>query len=106
MGSVASIERYRFGPFELVITGRATSASAIWPWRSIGAACGGAARELYEQALVAAREHGRSWETGSVLNLVGRAERDEGLHDLALKHLVEGITILHALGNRPGVIES
>jgi len=65
-----------------------------------------AARELYEQTLAVARELGTPWEIGSVLNEIGRAERDEGLRDLALKHLAEGITILHGLGNRPGVIES
>ena len=37
---------------------------------------------------------------------LGRAECDEGHHDLAQKHFAEGMTILHGLGNRPGVIES
>jgi len=65
-----------------------------------------AARKLYEQALDVARELGTPFEIGHALREVGRAECDEGLHDLALKHLTEGMTILHGLGNRPGVIES
>jgi tetratricopeptide (TPR) repeat protein len=65
-----------------------------------------AARELYEQALEVARELGTPWEIGSVLSEIGLAECDEGRPDLALKHLVEGMTILHGMGNRPGVIES
>jgi non-specific serine/threonine protein kinase len=65
-----------------------------------------AARELYEQALAVARELGTPWEIGNTLNEIGRAECDEGRHDLALKHFAEGVTILHGLGNRPDVIAS
>jgi tetratricopeptide (TPR) repeat protein len=65
-----------------------------------------AARESYEQALEVARELGTPFEIGHALNEIGRAECDEGHHDLALKHLAEGMTILHGLGNRQGVIES
>jgi tetratricopeptide (TPR) repeat protein len=65
-----------------------------------------AARELLEQALAVARELGTPWETGSVLKEIGRAECDEEHHDLAQKHFAEGITILHRLGNLPGVIDS
>ncbi len=65
-----------------------------------------AARELYEQALAVARELGTPFEIGHALSEIGRAECDEGRHDLALKHFAEGMTILHGLGNRPGVIDS
>jgi non-specific serine/threonine protein kinase len=65
-----------------------------------------AARELYEQALEMARELGTPFQIGRALSEIGRAECDEGRHDLALKHLVEGMTLLHGLGNRAGVIES
>jgi predicted ATPase/DNA-binding winged helix-turn-helix (wHTH) protein len=65
-----------------------------------------AARELYEQALAVARELGTPFFLGRALGEIGRAECDEGRHDLALKHFAEGMTILHGLGNRPGVIES
>jgi non-specific serine/threonine protein kinase len=65
-----------------------------------------AARELYEQALEVARELGTPFEMGHALNEIGAAECDEGCHDLGLKHFAEGLTILHRLGNRPGVIES
>jgi predicted ATPase/DNA-binding winged helix-turn-helix (wHTH) protein len=65
-----------------------------------------AARELYEQALEVARELGTPFEMGHALNEIGRAECDEGRHDLARKHSAEGMTILHRLGNRPGVIDS
>jgi hypothetical protein len=61
---------------------------------------------LFEQALVMAREDGAPWFIGSTLNDMARAECDEGHPDLALKHLTEGMTILHGLGDRPGVIES
>jgi hypothetical protein len=61
---------------------------------------------LYEQALAMARELGGPWEIGTTLNDIGRAECDEGRPDLALKHFAEGMTILHGLGDRPGVIES
>jgi len=64
------------------------------------------ARELYEQSLAQARELGSPWEIGSVLKEIGRAECDEGRHDLAQKHFTEGITILHGLGNLLGVIDS
>jgi non-specific serine/threonine protein kinase len=64
------------------------------------------ARELYEQSLAQARELGAPWEIGSVLKEIGRAECDEGYHDLAQKHFAEAITILHDLGNLPGVIDS
>jgi len=64
------------------------------------------ARELYEQALAQARELGAPWEIGITLKEIGRAECDEGRHDLAQKHFAEAITILHALGNLPGVIDS
>jgi hypothetical protein len=64
------------------------------------------ARELYEQALAVARELGTPFFLGRALGEIGRAECDEGRHDLALKHFAEGMTILHGLGNRPGVIES
>ena len=53
-----------------------------------------------------ARELGGPWAIGNALNEIGRAECDEGHHELALKHLAEGMTILHGLGNRQGVIES
>jgi tetratricopeptide (TPR) repeat protein len=65
-----------------------------------------AARELYEQALVGARELGTPSGIEYALFEIARAECDEGHHDLALKHFAEGITILHGLGNRPGVIGS
>ncbi len=65
-----------------------------------------AARELYEQALEVAREIGAPFQIGHALSEIGRAECDEGRRDLALKHLAEGMTILHGLGNRPGVIDS
>jgi len=65
-----------------------------------------AARELFEQALAMARELGGAWEIGTTLKDIARAECDEGHQDLALQHLVEGLTILHGLGDRPGVIES
>jgi non-specific serine/threonine protein kinase len=65
-----------------------------------------AAHELYEQSLVVAREVGSPWEIGTALREMGLAECDEGRFDLALKHLAEAMTILHGLGDRPGVIES
>jgi len=64
------------------------------------------ARELYEQSLAQAREIGAPWEIGNVLKEIGRAECNEGRHDLAEKHFAEGIDILHGLGNLPGVIDS
>jgi predicted ATPase/DNA-binding winged helix-turn-helix (wHTH) protein len=64
------------------------------------------ARELYEQSLVMARELGTPFEIGHALTEIGWAECDEGRCDLALKHHTEGMTILHGLGNRPGVIDS
>jgi predicted ATPase/DNA-binding winged helix-turn-helix (wHTH) protein len=65
-----------------------------------------AAHELYEQSLGIAREFGTPWEIGTALREIGLAECDEGRCDLALKHLAEAMTILHGLGDRPGVIES
>jgi tetratricopeptide (TPR) repeat protein len=65
-----------------------------------------AARELYEQALEVARELGTPFEMGHALNEIGRAECDEGRHDFARRHFAEGMTLLHGLGNRQGVIES
>ena len=65
-----------------------------------------AARELYEQALVAARELGTPSYIGESLKEIGWAECDEGRFDLALKHVTEGLTILHGLGCAPSVIES
>jgi predicted ATPase len=65
-----------------------------------------AAHELHEQSLVIARELGTPWEIGTALREIGLAECDEGRCDLALKHLAEAMTILHGLGDRPGVIES
>jgi non-specific serine/threonine protein kinase len=65
-----------------------------------------AGRELFEQALAMAREHFGPWEIGTTLNDFARAECDEGHQDLALEHLAEGLTILHGLGDRPGVVES
>ena len=53
-----------------------------------------------------ARELGTPWEIGSALREIGLAECDEGRHDLALRHLAEGMTIMHGLGERPSVIES
>jgi len=53
-----------------------------------------------------AREIGTPFEIGHALREIGWAECDEGRCDLALKHLAEGMTILHGLGNRPGVVES
>ena len=64
------------------------------------------ARELYEQSLAQARELGAPWEIGITLKEIGRAECDEGHHDLAHKHFIEGIGILHGVGNLPGVIDS
>jgi len=61
---------------------------------------------LYEQALEVARELGTPFEIGHALNEIGRAECNEGRHDLALKHVAEGMTILHGLDNRPGVLDS
>ena len=65
-----------------------------------------AAHEFYEESLVMARELGTPWEIGTALKEIGLAECDEGRCDLALKHLAEGMTILHGLGDRPVVIES
>jgi len=65
-----------------------------------------AARELHEQALVVAREFGPPWVVGDGLNAIGQEECDEGRHDLALKHLAEGMAIAHGLGHRPGVTQS
>jgi predicted ATPase/DNA-binding winged helix-turn-helix (wHTH) protein len=65
-----------------------------------------AAYELYEQSLVIARELGTPWEIGTALREIGLAECDEGRCDLALNHFAEAMTILHGLGDRPGVIES
>jgi non-specific serine/threonine protein kinase len=65
-----------------------------------------AAHESYQQSLVIARELGTPWEIGTALREIGLAECDEGHCDLALKHLAEAMTILHGLGDRPGVIES
>ena len=53
-----------------------------------------------------ARELGTPFELAQALSRIGQAECDEGHLDLALKHLAEGMTILHGLGYRPGVIES
>ena len=64
------------------------------------------AHELYEQTLMMARELEHPWGIGSTLKDIGRAECDEGHQDLALKQFAEGMTILHGLGDRPGVIES
>src|SRR6266567_1788759 len=64
------------------------------------------ARELYEQSLAQARELGAPFEIGNILKEIGRAECDEGRHDLAEKHFAESIAILHGLGNLPGVIDS
>ena len=64
------------------------------------------ARELFEQALEVAREQGTPFGIGHALNEIGRAQCEEGRHDLARKHCAEGITILHGLGNRLGVIDS
>lgn len=65
-----------------------------------------AAHELYRQSLVTARELGTPWEIGTALREIGLAECDEGHCELALTHLAEAMTILHGLGDRPGVIES
>lgn len=65
-----------------------------------------AAHESYEQSLVIARELGTPWEIGTALREIGLAECDEGRCDLALTHLAEAMTVLHGLGDRPGVIES
>ena len=65
-----------------------------------------AAHESYQQSLVIARELGTPWEIGTALREIGLAECDEGHCDLALKHLAEAMTVLHGLGDRPGVIES
>jgi len=65
-----------------------------------------AAHELYEQSLATARELGTPWEIGTALREIGLAECDGGRCDLALKHLAEAISVLHGLGDRPGVIES
>jgi predicted ATPase len=64
------------------------------------------AHELHEQSLVIARELGTPWEIGTALREMGLAECDEGRCDLALKHLAEAMTVLHGLGDRPGVMES
>jgi hypothetical protein len=53
-----------------------------------------------------ARELGTPFEIGHALGEIGRAECDEGRHDLARKYFAESITMLHGLGNRPGVIDS
>jgi tetratricopeptide (TPR) repeat protein len=65
-----------------------------------------AARELYEEALDVARELGTPFEMGRALCEIARSEYVEGRHDPARSHFAEGLTILHGLGNRPGVIES
>jgi tetratricopeptide (TPR) repeat protein len=65
-----------------------------------------AAHDLHEQSLVTARELGTPWEIGTALREIGLAECDEGHADLALRHLAEAMTVLHGLGDRPGVIES
>jgi hypothetical protein len=61
---------------------------------------------LYEQALEVARELGTPFEIGHALNAIGQAEGDEGRHGLARKHSAEAMTILHGLGNHPGVLDS
>jgi hypothetical protein len=61
---------------------------------------------LYEQALAVARELGASIQIGEALREIGWAECDEGRFDLALKHVTEGLTILHGVGDGPAVIES
>ena len=53
-----------------------------------------------------ARELGTPLERGQALSEIGQAECDEGHLDLALKHLAEGMTLLHGLGHRPSVIDS
>jgi tetratricopeptide (TPR) repeat protein len=64
------------------------------------------AHALYERSLLLAREFGTPWEIGTALREIGLAECDEGLFDLASRHFAEATTILHGLGDRPGVIES
>ena len=63
-----------------------------------------AARELQEEALEVARELDAPWEIGWGLNELGWAECDEERWDLARKRFAEGITLLHGVGDRPGVI--
>jgi len=65
-----------------------------------------AARGSYEQALEMARELGTPFEIGNALKRIGMAESDERHSKLALKHLAEGLRILHSLGHRMGVIGS
>ena len=65
-----------------------------------------AARECYEECLEVARERGTPFVFGCALKSVGVAEGTERLSEPALKHLAEGIRILHGLGHRMGVIES
>jgi len=64
------------------------------------------AHKLFEQALEVAREQGTPFGIGHALNEIGRAQCDEGRHDLARKHCAEAMAILHGLGNRAGVIDS
>ncbi len=63
-----------------------------------------AARELQEEALEVARELDAPWEIGWGLNELGWAEYNEERWDLAHMRFAEGITLLHGVGDRPGVI--
>jgi non-specific serine/threonine protein kinase len=63
-----------------------------------------AARKLQEEALEVARELDAPWEIGWGLNEIGWAEYNEERWDLAQKRFAEGITLLHGVGDRPGVI--
>jgi non-specific serine/threonine protein kinase len=65
-----------------------------------------AARELYERALVAARELGWPWHIALTLNEMGRAECDEGHFDVAQEHFSEALTILRSLGDRVSIFDS
>jgi non-specific serine/threonine protein kinase len=76
--------------------GRALHAQGRWD----------AARECYEEALEVARELGTAFEIGLALNSLGAAEGDERHSEAALKHLAEGLRILHGIGYRVAIIES
>jgi len=85
--------------------GCSTPASAVWRPRSTDRGTG-PRRASCTISCSWSRRAGNTVANGICLTGIGRAECDERRCDLALKHLAEGMTILHGLGDRPGVIES
>jgi len=59
-----------------------------------------AARELYEQLLVVARELGTPWQMGFALTGIGRANATKGVAPRT-EALAEGMTTCNGLGDRP-----